>query len=107
MPAHKVEIVFITITEPGCCNNPAHALARFDSGQMKVNRVLPGHQPAAVTHVQMKAPVSETKLHVEKEKKIKKQKHFQVKVYTTNKTQEAANTENTINSWANRRAACC
>ena len=33
----------------------------------------------------MKAPVSETKLHVEKEKKIKKQKHFQVKVHTTKK----------------------
>ena len=33
----------------------------------------------------MKAPVSETKLHVKKEKKIKKQKHFQVKVHTTKK----------------------
>ena len=31
----------------------------------------------------MKAPVSDTELHVEKEKKIKKQKHFQVKVHTT------------------------
>ena len=37
------------------------------------------------THVPVKAPVSETKLHVEKEKKIKKQKHFQVKVHTTKK----------------------
>ena len=37
------------------------------------------------TRVPMKAPVSETKLHVEKEKKIKKQKHFQVKVHTTKK----------------------
>ena len=60
------------------------------------------------THVPVKAPVSETKLHVEKEKKIKKQKHFQVKVHITKqKTQEAAKTDNTINSWANRRAACC
>ena len=37
------------------------------------------------TRVPVKAPVSETKLHVEKEKKIKKQKHFQVKVHTTKK----------------------
>ena len=37
------------------------------------------------TRVPMKAPVSETKLHVEKEKKIKKQKHFQVKVHTRKK----------------------
>ena len=36
-------------------------------------------------HVPEKAPVSETKLHLEKEKKIKKQKHFQVKVHTTKK----------------------
>ena len=35
------------------------------------------------TRVPVKAPVSEMKLHVEKEKKIKKQKHFQVKVHTT------------------------
>ena len=35
------------------------------------------------TRVPVKAPVSETKLHVEKEKKIKKQKHFQVNVHTT------------------------
>ena len=33
----------------------------------------------------MKAPVSETKLLVEKEKKIKKQKHFKVKVHKTKK----------------------
>ena len=59
------------------------------------------------TRVPVKAPVSETKLHVEKGKKIKKQKHFQVKVHTTKKTQEATNTDNTINSWANRRTACC
>ena len=60
-----------------------------------------------LTRVPVKAPVSETKLHVEKEKKIKKQKHFQVKVHTTKKNKEAAKTDNTINSWANRRAACC
>ena len=36
-------------------------------------------------HVPEKAPVSETKLHLEKEKKIKKQKHSQVKVHTTKK----------------------
>ena len=35
------------------------------------------------TRVPVKAPVSETKIHVQKEKKIKKQKHFQVKVHTT------------------------
>ena len=37
------------------------------------------------TRVPVKAPVSKMKLHVEKEKKIKKQKHFQVKVHTTKK----------------------
>ena len=37
------------------------------------------------TRVPVKAPVSEMKLHVEKGKKIKKQKHFQVKVHTTKK----------------------
>ena len=49
MPAHKVEIVFITITEPGCCNDPVHAPAGLDSGQTKLNRVLPARQPTAVT----------------------------------------------------------
>ena len=51
MPAHKVEIVFITIIKPGCQNDPAHALTRFDPDRMKINRVLPARQPAAVTYV--------------------------------------------------------
>ena len=51
MPAHKVEIVFITVTELGCRNGPARAPVGFDSGQTKVNRVLPARQPSAVTYV--------------------------------------------------------
>ena len=51
MPAHKVEIVFITVIKPGCQNDPACALTRFDPGWMKINRVLLAHQPAAVTEL--------------------------------------------------------
>ena len=51
MPAHKVEIVFITIIKPGCQNDPARALTRLDPGRTKMNRVLPACQPAAVTEL--------------------------------------------------------
>ena len=51
MPAHKVEIVFITVIKPGCQNDPARALTRFDPGRTKINRVLPASQPAAVTYI--------------------------------------------------------
>ena len=51
MPAHKVEIVFITVTEPGCCNDPAHALVGFDSSQMKLKLGITGCQPTAVTEL--------------------------------------------------------
>ena len=41
------------------------------------------------SHVPVKAPVSQTKLHVEKEKKIKNQKHSQVKVHVTGKPKKS------------------
>ena len=51
MPAHKIEIVFITITDrvaitTQCIHRPDLTLA-----SMKVNQVLPAHQPTAMTEL--------------------------------------------------------
>ena len=51
MPAHKIEIVFITVVNPGSRNNPTHAPTEFDSSWMKLSQVLPVHQPVAVTEL--------------------------------------------------------
>ena len=51
MPAHKVEIVFITVANRVAVNNPARAPTRFDPGQIKLSQVLPARRPAAVTEL--------------------------------------------------------
>ena len=52
MPAHKVEIVFITIAIRVAIRTPALVPIRFVPGRTKSSLVLPARRPAAVTYGQ-------------------------------------------------------
>ena len=52
MPAQlKMVVVFITVVNRVCRNSPAHVPTGSDPGQTKLSRVLPAHQPTAVTEL--------------------------------------------------------
>ena len=50
MPAHKIEIVFITVTDRVAVMTQHVHRPDPTPASMKVNRVLPARQPAAVTY---------------------------------------------------------